>query len=131
VRVVLDTNVLLAAFATRGLCEAVFTVCLSDHELILSEAILAEVGRNLTRKLKMPALQAAENVALLREQAWIVEPAEVPPDACRDLDDCAVLGTAQAGAADVLVTGDNDLLVLKRFHGVRILSPRAFHDLLR
>jgi uncharacterized protein len=130
-RVVLDSNVLLAAFATRGLCEAVLTVCLNDHELVLSDAILVEVAKHLTGKFKMPLRQAAENVALLREHAQLVVPASVPAGACRDPADLAILGTAQSGAADALVTGDMDLLVLKRFAGVPILSPRQFYDMLR
>jgi predicted nucleic acid-binding protein len=43
VKPVLDTNVLLAAFATRGLCEAVFEACLADHDVVLSEHILREL----------------------------------------------------------------------------------------
>ena len=57
-RVVLDTNVLPAAFGTRGLCEAVFQVCLERHEIILSGHILNEVRTNLTTKFKVPATHA-------------------------------------------------------------------------
>ncbi len=46
-RVVLDTNVLVAAFAARGLCEALVAVCLQSHEVVLSEHILAELNKNL------------------------------------------------------------------------------------
>ena len=130
-KVVLDTNVLLAAFATRGLCESVMAVCLENHTLILSEAILAETGRNLRKKFKMPAVQVQEVLTFLRDQASVVEPADVPATACRDATDVAILGTAQAGLADALVTGDKDLLVLKHFVGIPILSPRAFYDALR
>ena len=42
-KLVLDTNVMVAGFGTRGLCEDVLRVCLSRHEVFLSEAILAEV----------------------------------------------------------------------------------------
>jgi predicted nucleic acid-binding protein len=47
---------------------------------------------------------------------------------CRDPDDLPVLGTAVAGNANVLVTGDDDLLTLREFQGMAILSPREFHD---
>jgi uncharacterized protein len=131
VRVVLDTNVLLAAFATRGLCEAVFEACLSSHEIILSDHILGELHRHLRGKFKMPPRQVDATLALLREHAEIVRPAKVPASACRDRTDLAVLGTALAAEADCLVTGDRDLLELKAFHTIPILSPRAFHDRLR
>ena len=129
--VVLDTNVLLAAFATRGLCEAVFEVCLAAHEIVLSEHILKELRRHLRVKFKVPASHADQVIAFLREHAALVKPAKVPASACRDRSDLPVLGTAVAAEADCLVTGDRDLLDLKEFRGIPILSPRAFHDRLR
>jgi len=46
-KIVLDANVIVAAFASRGLCESIFEVCLSEHELILCEDLLDEIERNL------------------------------------------------------------------------------------
>lgn len=130
-KVVLDTNVLLAAVATRGLCEAVFETCLAAHEIVLSEPILKELRRHLGGKFKLPPGQVAAILSLVREHATLVRPAKVPPGACRDKDDLAVLGTAAAARADCLVTGDRDLLVLREYQGIPILSPRGFHDWLR
>ena len=130
-KVVLDTNVLLAAFATRGLCEAVFEVCMASHAIILSEHILTELRRHLTSKFKQPAAQADRIIAFLRQHATLVHPAKVAQNVCRDRSDLPVLGTALAARADCLITGDNDLLVLKTFENISILSPRAFHDQLR
>ena len=130
-KVVLDTNVLVAAFAARGLCEAVLAACLASHEVVLSEHILRELRRHLRGKLKVPVRHANMVLAFLREHARLVRPAKVPADACRDRSDLAVLGTALAAEADGLITGDRDLLDLGEFHGIPILSPRAFHDRLR
>lgn len=58
----------------------------------------------------------------------MVAPAAVAAEACRDPNDLPVLGTAIAGGAQVLVTGDKDLLVLNKFQGILILSPRGFYD---
>ncbi|MDD4890176.1 MAG: putative toxin-antitoxin system toxin component, PIN family [Phycisphaerae bacterium] len=130
-KVVLDTNVLLSAFGSHGLCEAVFETCLARHELVLSEHILDEVRRNLVAKFKTTPGHPAEIVAFLREQATLVAPERTPASACRDRTDLAVLGTAKAAATDCLVTGDKELLALGRFGVTEILSPRAFHDRLR
>jgi len=131
VRVVLDANVIIAAFASRGLCESILEVCLSDHELIVSEHLLAEVRRHLVRRVKLPQAVAEDIVTLLREEGSLFEPARVRVDACRDADDLAILGLAVASGADCLVTGDKDLLDLRRFQGIPICSPRAFADRLR
>ncbi|HUB27317.1 MAG TPA: putative toxin-antitoxin system toxin component, PIN family [Tepidisphaeraceae bacterium] len=130
-KVVLDTNVLLAALATHGLCESVLDVCLDSHELILSEHILAEVERNLRAKFKIPPQDARQFIQFLRQEANMVEPVAVPQDSCDDKDDLPVLGTAMAGSADCIVSGDKHLLKLINFKGIPIHSPRAFYDQLR
>ena len=130
-RVVLDTNVLLAGFATHGLCEALLKIVYRDHSVILSEHILDEVSRHFSGKFKATKAQAEAVVAFLRSSSEIVEPAAVPRGTLRDKDDLPVLGTAVAGAAACLVTGDQELLSLGRFQQVDILSPRAFYDRLR
>lgn len=130
-RVVLDTNVLLAAFGTRGLCEAVLDVCLDAHQLVLSPYILEELRRHLVGKFKMPRRQAADIIRFLRSQSQIIKPAHVPREAFADAGDLPVLGTALAACADCLVTGDLALQKLKSFRRTAILSPRAFYDRLR
>jgi putative PIN family toxin of toxin-antitoxin system len=130
-RVVLDANVLLAGFATHGLCEALVVVVLESHHLILSEHLLGEVRRHLTGKFRVPEARSAAIDAFLRSQAELVEPAAVPRKACRDPDDLPVLGTALAGQAGLLVTGDQDLLTLDAYAGVPIVRPRTAYERLR
>jgi len=131
VKVVLDTNVLVAAFGFGGICRAIVDVCIDAHELVLSEHILAEVHRHLQSKLNHPSSMADQRVSLLREVAEMVTPIAVAADACRDPDDLPVLGTVLAAKADCLVTGDNDLLALSEFGGYPILSPREFWQRLK
>lgn len=123
-RVVLDTNVLLAAFATHGLCEAVLEQTLSAHELVLSDHILGEVERNLAAKFRMPPARAREIVRFLRTQAEMVQPAAVPAGTLKDRTDLPVLGTAVAGACDLLVTGDGEIIGLGSHAGIPVVSPR-------
>jgi len=124
VRIVLDTNVLVAAFGTRGLCEALVAACLESHDLVTSDHILAELRKHLVKAFRLTGQRADEIAALVREHAEVVSPTSVPRAACRDRSDLPVLGTAVAGKADLLVTGDKDLLELKRFEGVPIVTPR-------
>jgi uncharacterized protein len=128
VKVVLDSNVLLAGAGTHGLCEALLLACFRDHTVVLSEHILGEVHRHYMRKFKGTAAHADAVVAAFRRHAHIVEPAAVVEQALGDPQDLPVLGTLAAGNADCLVTGDQDLLQLKAFRGAPILSPRVFYD---
>jgi uncharacterized protein len=133
VKVVLDTNVLLSAIATRGVCEAVLDLCVDrdDLTIVSSEHILTEFAYQLRAIFGMTADETRVIVDFLRNHALIVIPAEVPANACRDLNDLPILGTALAVKADYLVTGDKDLLDLKKFNSIPILTPRAFFDLLQ
>ncbi len=130
-KVVLDSNVLLAALGTHGLCEALLASCLKSHEILVCEQILAEVQRHLTGKFRFPISEAAEVIESFRQVCTIVVPRSLGPDACRDPEDLAILGTALAGQADCLVTGDADLLVLEKCGNIPILSPRGFYDLVK
>lgn len=89
-RVFLDTNVLVSAFATRGLSADVFRLVLAEHE-----------------------------------------PDKPLPVPIRDHDDRWVLASAVAGRADVLLTGDKDLLQAAPPGPLRILDPRGFWELSR
>ena len=129
-KIVLDANVIIAAFAARGLCESIMEVCLSEYETVLSDGLLDEILRNLRLKIKLPA-KIVDNIGeFLREHANISIPATLPSDVCRDPDDIKILGLAVASNADYIVTGDKDLLVLKSFQGIPILNPRSFSDIL-
>jgi putative PIN family toxin of toxin-antitoxin system len=129
-KVVLDANVIIAAFAARGLCESVMEVCLSEHEIVLSDDLLEEILRNLRQKIKLPINIIDPIAELLREHATISIPVSLASDVCRDPDDIKILGLAVASNANYLVTGDKDLLVLNSFQGIPILNPRSFWDIL-
>lgn len=130
-KVILDANVLVAAFAARGLCNDLFEVCLSEHEIVTCKGLLGEVRAALIRKLKLPTRIAESVISFLAAHSVDVEPSPVEPGSCRDVSDLKVLGLADASQCDCLVTGDQDLLILKEFAGIPILSPRDFWKLLQ
>lgn len=129
-KIVLDANVIVAAFAARGLCESIMEVCLSEHEVVLCEELLDEILRNLRLKIKLPTDIVDGIGELLREHASMFNPVPFASDVCRDPDDIKILGLAVASDADYVVTGDKGLLVLKKFQGISILNPRSFSNIL-
>ena len=129
-RVFLDTNVLVAAVATRGLCADVMRVVLAEHQLITGEVVIAELRTVLTRRTKVPQATVDEIVALLRDQEVVPKPSKPCEVPIRDADDRWILASAMAGRADVLVTGDRDLLDVASKAPLTILAPRGFWDLL-
>ncbi len=130
-RVFLDTNVLVAAFATRGLCEDVMRTVLVEHELIVGEIVLFELERILEEKMSMPRSKVRAIVDFIRDQAEVIDPGAPAPWPENDADDQWVLAAALEGAADVLVTGDKDLLEPPPEITLSIFTPRGFWETLR
>lgn len=129
-RVFLDTNVIVSALATRGLCSDLVQIVLADHDLLVGETEIAEVRRVLARKMRVPESTAAEVESFLRGQAASVvaaSPADLPSI---EPADRRVVAEAIAARADVLITGDRELLAL-RCAELRIVSPRGFWEMLR
>jgi putative PIN family toxin of toxin-antitoxin system len=131
VRVAFDTNVLVSAVATRGLCADIFNLVLAEHQLVVGETVLAEVRRVLKQKMRVTDEVIAEFEALLRAEASVVAKAKTVSIPVRDKSDMPVLAEAISGKAEVLVTGDRDLLEITAKVPLDILSPRGLWERLR
>ena len=130
-KVCLDSNVLVSAFATRGLAADVLRVVLAEHELLVPSIVLEEVERTLRIKFKVPAADWQLVRQVLESQTVVPRPSELLDIAVRDQDDAWVLASAVAGGADLLITGDADLLSVAAVAPIPVLSPRAFWERLR
>jgi putative PIN family toxin of toxin-antitoxin system len=130
VRVFLDTNVLVSAFASRGLCADLLDLVLLEHDLVSGQSVIREFAKALREKVKLPAARSAEIADFVSGEAAQVIGAAEPADAKVDPDDARVLGEALAGHAELFVTGDAALLKLATIGELRIVSPRQFWETL-
>ena len=112
---------------TRGRCSEILDYCILRHSVITSEYILEELRDKLTLKFDYSNAEAAAVRRALLKQFLLVDPVPLSSPVCRDPDDDNILAAALAGNCDCIVTGDKDLLVLKEYLGIPILSPTAFH----
>lgn len=128
-RLVLDTNVAASGLlwstgppgrlidAGRGRMVDLFT----------STALLAELGRILSRKkfaryLEASTLSVDDFVLSYAALATVIVPASIPPKITQDPDDDQVLACALAAQAELIVSGDHTLLNLKTYHGIDIVT---------
>lgn len=128
-RVFLDTDVLVSAFATRGLAADVLRLVISEHTLVTGDVVLRELARVLTKRLRLPRPRVEGILGFLREHEVVPRPKAPSEVAIRDDDDRWVLASAVAGASDVLVTGDRDLLDVATMAPLKILDPRGFWEM--
>jgi len=126
VKLVLDTNVLVAALMARDTCNDLLEHCVRHHVVISSRPLLDELRDALTRKFHQRAADVRATVCLSEETFTLVTPASLEAPVCRDPDDDVVLATARAGERAAIVTGDQDLLNLDPFGTIRVLAPSAF-----
>ena len=128
---VFDTNVLIAAIITEGVCSKLLHRARSrEFSLVSCPFIMAEIRRVLSKKFRLSHDEAASAIEPISEAIEHVIKHNVKiTDICRDADDDNVLACALAAKAAYLVTGDADLLALKNFRGVKIITPRDFEAL--
>ncbi len=125
-KVFLDTNVLVSAMATRGLCADVLRETLTSHELVVSAPLFNELRRVLRQKLQIPPELIDDAIEILQQDAHFATPSVAPNVKIRDKDDLTILSSALNGNADLLVTGDKELLDLGKINDMEIVSPRGF-----
>jgi putative PIN family toxin of toxin-antitoxin system len=131
VKVFLDTNVLVSAFTARGLCAELFRYLVAEHEILTGEVNLTELRRVLRDRFRAAPTQLMSVESQLRDHTIIPKPNARLAIRVRDADDAWVLASAVAGHASMLVTGDQDLLVVAELAPLPILTPRDAWERLR
>jgi uncharacterized protein len=135
VKAVLDTNVLVAAFVSDGLCRRLLLRARDrGFTLAISPFIRDEFARVLRRTAGADAGEVREALELVDEISTSVDATAEETGVtgiCRDPDDDNVLACAVGTGADYLVSGDKDLLVLDNCKGVKIIAPRTFELLFK
>ncbi len=131
-RAVADTNVVVSGLLWNGPPREVLEAARNGAvSLFTSAELLAELEEVLSRekfreRLRAAAVQPADLVNGFAALATVVRPAAIPPVVLRDPDDDAVVACAVAAPASVIVSGDDDLLTLKRYEEIEILRASEF-----
>ena len=128
-RLVIDTNVLIAAFISHGVCNELLEHCVLNHDVFLSKFILDELKDKLANKFKFTTREANAVVSLLRSRCSIVDTQTLPSQVSRDPDDDNIIATAISGTCGYIITGDKDLLDLKKAGDILIVSPSQFWEI--
>ena len=131
-RILFDTNVLIAAFIHNGRCyELVLTARENHHEIYYTSFIIKELKDVLSRKFRLS--EQAINAVLKVIKNFLkkgTSAKEIIDPACRDHKDDQVLADALINKIDLIITGDKDLLTLHSYKGIKILSPQESLELI-
>ncbi len=127
-RVVLDTNIYVSAFTSRpGPPLSLWKRARrGSYRLLVSPTIIRELARVLRERFFWGEEQVLLHLKLIASAGEVIAPKAVPVVIERDPADNEILACAIAGRADLIVTGDRDLLRLKSYDTVGIVRPRDF-----
>jgi len=129
VRVVIDTNVYISAVLFGGIPDQALEI-IDKHRYLLcySDFIISELRRTLGEKFSWENWRIEETLDYLFADAKKFNPDFIPAIS-RDPKDNPIIACAMSAVANVIVSGDKDLLVLKRHGTIRIINPKNFVQL--
>jgi putative PIN family toxin of toxin-antitoxin system len=127
--IVVDSGVWISALQFEGTPLLVFERILAHGRIAICELIVHEIQKALKRKFGWSEEEIEEALAFYAGRAIQVEVQGEVCGFCRDPKDDMVLECAVLAGAEIIVTGDKDLLIMGLFRGIRILSPREFLQL--
>ena len=127
-KVVLDTNIYISAILFGGNPERIRKLSKEKKlEILISEAIIAEVAEVLRKKFNWKSWQISQIIDEIRETATLIIPNQTLSMTKNDEDDNRILECAVEGKVQYIVSGDKQhVLPLKEYQGVKILSPAEF-----
>ena len=131
-RIVADTNIAVSGFLFGGLPLRVLDAGRSEIiELCTSQALLDEFAEvierpHFDRKFEETGISRQRMVSDYAEISTVIKPAKLSEHVSRDPDDDEVIACALSADCEFIVTGDNDLLVLKEYQGVTIVTAADF-----
>ncbi len=125
--IVVDSNLWISALVFGGNPRKVFERIVHEgHSLVVSEAILTEIRRILHKKFKSFITDFEDLLVVLQPRLKAVQLGGITVDICRDVNDNMVIETAVIGKASLIVSGDKDLLDLKKYHRVAFVTAIEF-----
>jgi putative PIN family toxin of toxin-antitoxin system len=126
--VVLDSGVWISAFQFGGTPLAAVRDAYRQFEIALCKTILLEIRSTLMRKFNWTANRVEDALADYLNEAVDVKITGERRGICRDPKDDMIFECAVIAGADIIIAGDKDLLAVKNYKGIRILTPRQFLD---
>ena len=127
-RILIDTNILISGLFFNGLPKKLLSELDEEFKICVNEKIVAEYNEQIDRKISNPKYKLNED---LREKFFrSLQSFEMKSDLkiCRDPDDDKFINCAIDAKAIYIVSGDNDLLTIKNFEGIEIVTAREFYE---
>jgi putative PIN family toxin of toxin-antitoxin system len=127
--VLLDSGIYISALRYGGVPDKAITKSLLRDELLFCQYIADETVRIMQKKFDCVPTEISHLLSEIWQDAVRITVPGILSGVCRDPKDDFILECAVLGNADVIVTGDKDLLALGEYEGIRIVTPRQYLDM--
>ena len=127
-KLLFDTNVIISGSVTRGSSFDVIKDAIYRHDVYYTDSLLKEIQESLN---KLPLSNSIKHFTIFIIKKYFIkgEPSVTAEEICRDPDDNKILADALTNEIEILITGDKDLLILKNYKGIKIISPKEYWNL--
>ena len=127
-KILFDTNVLIAGFINKGTCRDVILIAPTIHQVYYTDFIISELQNVLKDKFEVSEPTIKRFLLLIKKYFNRGEAAPVIPRVCRDVSDNQILADASFNNVDMVITGDTDILEIETYQGIKMISPREFME---
>lgn len=128
-RILFDTNVLVSAFMAGSSCYDVIEHSIDEHEIYYTAFVIDEFKRVFRNDFGYPEAVINELVRFITKFFIKGKTASTVENVCRDSNDNQVLADTVVNDIEIIITGDKDLLDLKTYKGIKIITPREYWEL--
>jgi hypothetical protein len=125
-KIFFDTNVLAAAFISHGACAELFDHCLENHLVYTSDFVVEELLEKLAGKFHFTNEKVLWACNHLRINTTLTAESTLTHRLCRDKDDDHILAASIHAQVDCIISGDKDLLDMKKVQHISIVKPADF-----
>ena len=131
-KIVLDSNIFISSFYWAGNPRKVFDrVTNGLDELYITDEILEEIISVMSEKRFDTSIdEIREYVKIIESYSIKLPSKDIPEKISRDVDDNKILQCGFDGNVDFIITGDNDLLILKEYKRIKIVKPKVYMELI-
>lgn len=126
-KIVLDSNVIIAGIISEGVCHRILSYCSEADIMVVSPFIKKEVLSVMREKFNADK-SFLNDIDQFLNTFRSIEPSALETPVCRDSDDDNILSLAFEVNAPVIFTGDKDLLILKSYKNISLCHPNTFWD---
>lgn len=131
-KILFDTNVLISvflAFKRGNVCYDIIDHAVEEHELYYTSFIITEFKRVFKKDFHYPESIINKFTTFITKFFSKGKASQVLEDVCRDSNDNQILADALVNEIEIIITGDKDLLEIKNYKDIKIISPKEYWKL--